>query len=156
MQGFESSALGRSQILGQMEAGDVRQGLAESVQGALERSGLRRGGGALVLLGRQLPERIGEQPSPVGLVGDTECGDQAQRLVCGNFVLLDGREQVVLLLGRERHKRGGQRGTDGAVGELVRGLGPEPRGQRQAALDPVALAAQEMDNGSGREVVIVN
>jgi hypothetical protein len=72
MQGLESSALGRSQILGQMEAGDVRQGLAESVQGALERSGLRRGGGALVLLGRQLPERIGEQPSPVGLVGDTE------------------------------------------------------------------------------------
>ena len=71
-------------------------------------------------------------------------------------MLLDGREQVVLLLGRERHKRGGQRGTDGAVGELVRGLGPEPRGQRQAALDPVALAAQEMDNGSGREVVIVN
>jgi hypothetical protein len=59
MEGFESSALRRSQVLGQTETGDVRESLAKSVQGALERSGLRRGSGAL-LLGRQLPERVGQ------------------------------------------------------------------------------------------------
>jgi hypothetical protein len=156
MDGFEPAAFGRREVVGEAEAGQLRQCPAEAVQRPLEGGCPRRDRRPLVLLGRQVPERIGQQMAAIRLVSDTVGGHQAQRFVRRDLVAGDGLEEVVLILGRERHERAGERGADGAAGELVLGLRTEPRAQRQAALHPVALAPEQMRGAAERQLVLVH
>ncbi len=92
----------------------------------------------------------------VGLVGDTVCGHEAERLGRGHLVSVDGFDDLVLILGPERHERAGERRADGAARELVLRLGTQARAQRQATLHPVALFAEQVRDGPGRELVLVH
>lgn len=142
MSGFEPAALGRREVVGETEAGQLRERPAQTVQRPLEGRCPRRDRRPLVLLGRQVPEWIGQQMATIRLVGDPVRGHEAEGSVRRYLVPIDGIEKVILVPGRERHERAGDRGADGPAGELVLGLRGEPRAQRQAALHPIALAPE--------------
>lgn len=55
----------------------------------------------------------------VRLVGDPVGGHETKRLVHGHLVSVDGLEDVVLILGRERHEGAAERRADGPAGEVV-------------------------------------
>jgi len=92
------------------------------VQRALQGGGPGRGHRSLLSLGRQPPERIGQQMPAIRLVGDPVCGHQTECLLRGHLVPVDRLEDVVLILGRERHEGAAERRADGAAGKLVCGL----------------------------------
>lgn len=58
----------------------------------------------------------------IRLIGDPVCGHETKRFVRGYLVPLDGLEDVVLILGRERHEGAAERRADGAASKVVCGL----------------------------------
>lgn len=58
----------------------------------------------------------------IRLVSDPVCGHETERFVRGHLVPVDGIEDVVLILERERHEGAAKRRADGPAGKVVCGL----------------------------------
>jgi hypothetical protein len=156
MHSLEPPALGRRQILGEAKARQLAKRPAQTVESALEDGRARRRHRPRDPGGRQAPQRVGQQLPSIGLVGHLVGAHQGQRLARGDLVSLDRFEHGALLLGRQRHERTGERGAELAACELVLGPRRKARRQRQTALDPVALAPQQVRHASDRQLILGN
>lgn len=100
-QSFETAALGRRQVLGQREHGDVLQRAGEPLQLGLDVARPGRQGPALRGVGTQQPERVAQQLGPVGLVGRAPGVHQRERVALREPVALEGAEHAILLVTRQ-------------------------------------------------------
>ena len=142
VEGLEATALGRSEVVGKGEGGEVVEGAADLPEAALVLDGAGGDCGGS-RLGAQPAERVAQQLSAVGLVGAAEELDQAQGLAPGQTVALGAIEDLVLVLVAERAQGVRERRADGAPGQpLLRGA-REAGADGQARLDPARLVAQE-------------
>jgi len=123
VEGLEATALGRSEVVGKGEGGEVVEGAADLPEAALVLDGAGGDCGGS-RLGAQPAERVAQQLSAVGLVGAAEELDQAQGLAPGQTVALGAIEDLVLVLVAERAQGVRERRADGAPGQpLLRGAG---------------------------------
>ena len=154
VEGLESATLGRGEVLGEREGGEVVEGAPDVLEAALELDGAGRDGGGRGLRA-QAAERVAQQLSAVGLVGAAEELDQTQGLAPCQAVTLGAVEEPVLVLVAERAQGVRERRADGAPGEpLLRGA-REAGADGQARLDPALLVAQEpRDAARGQPVVL--
>ncbi|MCU0970586.1 MAG: hypothetical protein MUF57_02025 [Gammaproteobacteria bacterium] len=153
MDGIEPASLGRRQIRGHGEGGQLAQGLLEAIQSELQRRrparervrGPRR---------RERCQRIIEDVTTIGRVRHAVRRHQREGLSRGQVVACDGGEHVVLLVVRERGQRFRHRRPDGPVGERGARLWPEQPGELQAAPHPGRLAAAQQRHRPRRQTIV--
>lgn len=142
VEGLEPATLGRGEVLGQAEGGEVVEGAPDLLEAALELDGAGRDGGGRGLRA-QAAERIAQQLSAVGLVGAAEELDQPQSLARGQADSLGAVENPVLVLVAERAQGVRERRADGTPGQPLLGGAREAGADGQARLDPARLVPQE-------------
>jgi hypothetical protein len=141
VQRLEPALLGRSEVLGEREGGEVSQRRTDALQLPLQLDRPRRGGGT-GRLGMQAAERVAQKRSTVGRVGGAVGVDERLGIARRQAMALHDGEDRVLVLALERAQGARQRHADGAFGELALGRGGQPSPQRQSVADPVGLVAE--------------
>lgn len=116
---FEAPLLGRREVIGQREGGEVLEGLAHGLQAPLDLGGARRGG-RRPGLGMQAAERVTHQRAAVRFIGSAIGLDDDQGIARLEAVPLDTRKERVLVLVRERAQLLRQRRSDRARAQLTR------------------------------------
>jgi hypothetical protein len=152
---LEAALLGRSEVVREREPGEVSQRRADGLQVALDLSRTRRAdrrGG----LGMQVAERVAAQRGPVGLVGRLVGVGEGQGIARSEAVALDAPQDRVLVLASEPAQRAGERDADDALPELALGSRRQAGAQLHAALDPVALVAEQARDPGRREVIVAD
>jgi len=154
VEGVEAAPLGRREVVGQREGGEVVEGAADVLEPALELDGAGRDGGRRS--GAQPTERIAQELAAVGLVGDAEGLDEQQALSSRQPVPLGAVEELVLFLGLQLAQGTRERRADAASGEPLLHGRRQARAHRQAGFDPAGLVPQQPRNAARGEPVLLD
>jgi len=146
---LDAALLGRSELIGDGEIGQVREGPADLFELGLELGGQGRDGGGLLGMKRALG--VFEQRPLVGRVGNPVGADQIQGFPVGQAVARNGVEHGVLVFVRESAKAVGQGGADLGLGQLLLGGLGEMLGDVDAAADPVGAFSEQ----AGDRILVV-
>lgn len=119
VEGLDPAPLGRGEVVGDGEGGEVVEGPADGAQPLLEPGGARRDRRG-VRPGAQPPERIAQQRAPVGGVGAAEELYEAQRLARGKAVALGALEELALGLVVDLAQGAREGRPDGSPGQPLR------------------------------------
>lgn len=154
-EGLEAAALGRGEIVGKREGGEIVEGAADALEAALELGGAGGDGGG-ARLGAKAAQRVAQQQAAVGFVGAAKDLDEQQGLARGQAVALGAVEELVLVLGAQLAQGTREGGADDAPAELVLGGRRQAGADGPASFDPVGLVAQKASDGRRGEPVFVD
>jgi len=154
-EGFDAALLGRGEVGGEREGGEVVEGAADVLEVALDLGRARRDGGG-ARLRAQAAERVAQQLAAIGLVGDVKELDEPQGLGGGQPVALGAVEELVLVLVAELAQGAREGRADGAPGELALGGRRQAAADGQASFDPVGFVSQEPSDGYRSEPVLID
>lgn len=142
LDGLEAAALGRGEVVGEREGGQVVERAADALEAPLELDGAGRDRWRR-RLGAHAAERVAQELAAVGLVRDGKGLDQRQAFPRREPVALDAVEELGLLLWLELAQCARERRANFALAELLLRLGREVLADGQPVLDPSRLVAQE-------------
>jgi hypothetical protein len=152
---LETALLGWREVLGEREGGEFLEGSVDPIEATLrldravrERRGTR--------LGAQSSERLAQERTAVGLIGDNEELHECEDFWLGQAVALGAIEQLVLVLVRQLAQATRDARADGPLGHLALGSARQTGGQGQTPLDPAGFAAQQAGDARGGELVLLD
>jgi hypothetical protein len=143
VQRLEAATLGRRQVVGQGEGGELCERAAEAMELGFQVHGPGRDRRSLR---GHLSYRLEGRPqklAPVGGVSGPEGVEQHLRLASVEPMAVYGAEDGVLLVLAERAQTVGEGGADRPAREVLGGDGGEAAANGLATLDPRALVAQK-------------
>jgi hypothetical protein len=152
--GLEPTVLGRSEVLGDREGGEVVERTADLLEAALvlQAAWGDRAHGRLVA---QPAERVAQQRAAVRFVRAAKERDELRGFGRGQAVSLGAVEKPVLVLDCELAQGARECRADSALGELLLCGGRQAGAKGQARLDPSRLVAQQpRDAAWGQPVVL--
>jgi hypothetical protein len=156
MQGLETAALGRREVVGKVKGAQLAEAIAQALESGLDGGGTRRDAGHAARGRTQHRQRVAQQLAAVRRVGGPVRREQRERLACPQSVALDAPQQRVLVGGAQRRQRKGQGRSYSAAGELLAGARREPGADGPAARDPLGLVPEQACDGAGRQPVVVD
>lgn len=151
----EAAVLRRGEVIGEREGSEVFERSPHGVEARLDLGGARRARRC----GRVLAERVERSPEQrllVGLVGGAVGVDEHHRVVRLQRMALDGEDERVLVLRRQRRERVREGGPDESARESIGGGGREASAERDASRDPAGLLAQEASDRLLRATLLVD
>lgn len=127
MKRFQTTSLGRSQVVGQGEHAQIGEKVPEVLDASFQLGGPRthHRRGCWSQRGSGVPQEI----PAVGLISHAKGRHENRRVGRAQVVCVNGLEQAVLISGRHCGQRRGQRGADAATRELVFGNSREAGGE---------------------------
>jgi hypothetical protein len=150
----EAPGFGRRQVCGDGEGDEVGERGADVSEALLELGEAWRAGRGRGRIGTDRAERRPQQRAAVVLVGGAIGVDQCQGFARGETVLLAGREHGLLVRGRQRRERLGERGTQGAAPQPLRTARRQASAERAAPPDPRGLAPEQMGRRRDGQAVV--
>jgi hypothetical protein len=154
--GFEPTPLGVAEpVLGDLERGEIGQGLTGALQALLETCGQRAGRREAAVTGAHHGGRVAEQGPAAALGRGRPPGrDQDLRLVAVEPVPVDRGQYRLLLVTPQAGQGVADSGTDGALLEALLDLAGQPRRKGMPSRHP-ALAATEQARCGGQGQAII-
>lgn len=150
---FEATLLGGCEVIWEREGREVSEDSAHGLQTSLDLGGTRRGGGRAGL-GMQATERVTKELATVGGISGLIGLDDDQGVARLEAVPLDAGKDSVLVLMAELAESARQRGSEGARTQFVPGRLGQTRAQRDAAVNPVGLVAEQARDRTLGEAVV--
>jgi hypothetical protein len=145
--GLEPPAFGRGEPLGgDLERGQIEQGLPDAAETFFEPDAERAEGGAR-WVGAHAEVWLSEQPGALARCGTAEARDQGQSLLGAEVLSLGGALERLLLFVGQATKRVGDRGSDLAAVELALERGEKTPPQHEPSRDPARPAANPPRHG---------
>jgi hypothetical protein len=156
MERFDPARLTGREVVGDGEGAEVDEPVFDTVEPSLELDGSRGADPRGLRIRSDDAQGIAEDLAPVDLIGDAESTDEGERFVAAKVVLVDRREERILVLRRECGEREGERGSEGSSCEaLVDEIGAAEV-DRETSHDPARLLAEETRGGPLREAILAN
>jgi hypothetical protein len=150
----DAALLGRCEFGGDLEGGEIMEGLGDFPEAVLDGGGLW--GEGVGCITTEHCAGVAQQGALITVIGDSVSAHQCKSLAGRQRVPLDDTDQSVLLAGGESTEAVGEGRTDGARGQFLLGCHREVAPDLQAALHPLAAFAQQTGNLGDAEVVVVD
>lgn len=147
---------GRQPLVGQLEAGQLIERLADTVELLFQVRAQRAQRRGASLPGAHHLQRLGHELAALPVVVRRAIGaDQRQRFVAAQPMLLDRLAHGLLLVGLERAQRPGQPDAYRAGVDTLGHRFSQPLRQQQPRFDPAGLLAAHRGDGHGAELIPV-
>lgn len=154
VEGGQPALLGRRELGGHLEAGQIAQGGGDFLEALLDGDGVWGEG-----VGNRTAHRgqgVAHERVLLAVVGDGKGAQEGQRLGSFEGVALDGRQQRLLLAGGSLAQAMGERGADASGGEVFLASHTEAAADGVAALDPLAALAEPARHRGHAELIVID
>ena len=140
----DAALFGRCEFGGNLEGGEIMEGLGDLPEAVLYGGGLwGKGVGCITTEHRA---GVAQQGAPITVVGDGVSAHQCESLPGRQPVPLDDTDQVVLVAGGKGTEAVSEGRPDGTRGQFLLGCEREVTADLQAALHPLAAFAEQTGN----------